>query len=103
MVGNRDFLLGADMIDACHAHALTDPWRLQAFGQQHLITHGDAWCLDDQKYLQFREMVRHASWQSAFLAKPLSERLLAARGMREASRPRIIPGQLASLRPADAP
>lgn len=88
MVGNRDFLLGPDMIEACHAHALPDPWVLQAFGQAHLITHGDAWCLDDTEYLRFRQDVRSAPWQTAFLARPLEARLALARGMREASEAR---------------
>lgn len=85
MVGNRDFLLGDDMIAACHAHALPDPTVLHAFGQQVLLTHGDALCLADQAYLRFRAQVRQPSWRDAFLAKPLDERLAVARQMREAS------------------
>lgn len=85
MVGNRDFLLGDDMIAACQAHALPDPTLLHAFGQHVLLTHGDALCLADQAYLRFRAQVRQPAWRDAFLAKPLDERLMVARQMREAS------------------
>lgn len=88
MVGNRDFLLGQDMLTACHAHALGDPLVLEAFGQTHLLTHGDAWCLDDTDYLSFRQQVRSPAWQAAFLAQPLSARLQTARELRDASEAR---------------
>jgi len=85
MVGNRDFLLGRDMIQACHAHALPDPTLLHAFGQNVLLTHGDAMCLADTSYLRFRAQVREPAWRDAFLTKPLTDRLAVARQMREAS------------------
>jgi len=85
MVGNRDFLLGSAMLQACHAHALPDPTVLNAFGQRTLLIHGDELCLADQAYLRFRDQVRQPSWQQAFLAAPLDARLAQARQMREAS------------------
>lgn len=85
MVGNRDFLLGTDMLSACHAHPLGDPTVLLAWGGRTLLTHGDALCLADTDYLHFRAQVRQAAWQQSFLAKPLDERLDQARRMREAS------------------
>ena len=85
MVGNRDFLLGADMAKACHAHLLDDPVMLMAFGQSLLLTHGDALCLADTDYLRFRAQVRTKDWQAAFLTKPLAERLAIAAQMRMAS------------------
>ncbi len=85
MVGNRDFLLGDDMLQACAAHRLADPTVLDAFGQRHLLIHGDSLCLADTAYLQFRAQVRQPAWQSAFLAAPLGARLEQARRMREAS------------------
>ena len=88
MVGNRDFLMGPELMAACGAHALPDPLILTAFGQRHLITHGDAWCLEDTSYLAFRAQVRHTGWQHAFLSRPLSERLETARQMRAASEAR---------------
>lgn len=88
MVGNRDFLLASAMAEACHARLLDDPTILVAHGQRHLLTHGDAWCLDDTGYLAFRGQVRQPAWQAAFLAQPMDTRLVAARGLREASEAR---------------
>ena len=88
MVGNRDFLLGQAMLEACHAHRLADPTVLHAFGQQSLLIHGDALCLVDTDYLAFRAQVRNPAWQQAFLAHPLQARLAQARQMREASQMR---------------
>jgi len=85
MVGNRDFLLGRDMLAACNAHHLQDPTILTAFGQRTLLIHGDELCLADRPYLRFRAQVRHRAWQQAFLAAPLSARLEQARQMRAAS------------------
>lgn len=85
MVGNRDFLLGPEMIEACLAHPLGDPTLLHAFGQRTLLLHGDELCLADTAYLRFRAQVRNPAWQQAFLAAPLPARLDQARQMREAS------------------
>lgn len=85
MVGNRDFLVGPDLIAACSGHALSDPTVLTAWGQSILLMHGDELCLTDTEYLRFREMVRQPSWQSQFLGQPLPARQAAARQMREAS------------------
>ncbi|MES2089268.1 MAG: UDP-2,3-diacylglucosamine diphosphatase [Pseudomonadota bacterium] len=85
MVGNRDFLLGPEMVSACHAQPLADPTVLEAFGQRILLIHGDALCLADQAYLRFRAQVRQPAWRHNFLAKPLAERLTIAKQMREAS------------------
>lgn len=86
MVGNRDFLLHADMMQACHAHALPDPMVLEAFGQRHLLTHGDAWCLNDAPYQAFRSKIRHPDWIAQFLSQPLDARLGVARQMRTDSK-----------------
>ena len=88
MVGNRDFLMGQALAAACGAHLLDDPTVLAAFGQRHLLTHGDAWCLADTEYLAFRRQVRDAQWQRRFLTLPLAARLDTARGLRTASEAR---------------
>ncbi|MFY9510582.1 MAG: UDP-2,3-diacylglucosamine diphosphatase [Rubrivivax sp.] len=88
MVGNRDFLLGAQMLRACGAMALPDPTLLQAWGQHVLLSHGDALCLDDSDYQAFRREVRSSRWQAEFLAKPLSERLAIAADIRRQSQMR---------------
>jgi UDP-2,3-diacylglucosamine hydrolase len=85
MAGNRDFLVGPDMLAACGMQALADPTVLNAFGQRWLLSHGDALCLDDKPYQAFRAQVRGAAWQAEFLARPLEQRRALARQMREAS------------------
>jgi len=70
MRGNRDFLLGADFAAASGATLLYDPTLLRWDGHSLLLSHGDAWCLDDRDYLAFRAQVRSPAWQAAFLAKP---------------------------------
>lgn len=85
MVGNRDFLLGDEMLAACGVEGLPDPTALSAFGERVLLTHGDAWCTGDLLYQQFRTQVRNPLWQSQVLARPLAERRLMARSLRSES------------------
>lgn len=75
MAGNRDFLVGSDMLRDCGLVPLADPTRAIAFGQQLLLTHGDALCLGDTAYQKFRAMVRNPAWQQQLLALPLAERV----------------------------
>ena len=88
MHGNRDFLVGPAFMDACHASLLDDPTVLTFAGQRWLLSHGDALCLDDLDYMAFRQQVRSAGWQCAFLAQPLAERQALAREMRRQSEAR---------------
>lgn len=88
MCGNRDFLVGAELLRDCGVLALPDPTVLVAFGERLLLSHGDALCLDDIEYQRFRAQVRTPAWQQAFLARPLAERAQIARGMREHSEQR---------------
>jgi UDP-2,3-diacylglucosamine hydrolase len=85
MPGNRDFLVGAQMLKTCGVMALPDPTVLQAFGERVLLAHGDALCLADRPYQDFRQMVRGEAWQQTFLAKPLSERRILGDRMRSES------------------
>ena len=88
MHGNRDFLVGQALMDFCHARLLDDPTVLGFAGQRWLLSHGDALCLDDTDYMQFRKLVRSSAWQNDFLAKPLAERQAIARGLRQQSEAR---------------
>lgn len=88
MVGNRDFLLGTQWLQWVGAQGLPDPTVLVAWDQRVLLTHGDALCLDDKPYQQFRAQVRGLDWQRGFLARPLAERQELARQMRAASQAR---------------
>jgi len=85
MVGNRDFLLGAEMLAACGVRQLADPTVLTAFGRRLLLSHGDALCLSDVAYQQLRRTVRQPAWQAAALAQPLAARRALARQMRDES------------------
>ena len=82
MPGNRDFLVGPAFLSDCGVHALRDPCLLHWGAQRILLSHGDALCLDDHAYQDFRLRVRHNDWQSEFLAKPLPQRLALARAIR---------------------
>jgi UDP-2,3-diacylglucosamine hydrolase len=85
MAGNRDFLLGARYAEASGLQLLADPTVLVLGQERILLSHGDALCLDDVRYMQFRAMVRNPAWQQGMLAKPLAERKALARQMREQS------------------
>jgi UDP-2,3-diacylglucosamine hydrolase len=85
MAGNRDFLVGRELLQQCGLMSLPDPTVIDAWGRRVLLTHGDSLCLGDVPYQAFRTQVRTASWRSEFLAKPLEERRRIARGMRDAS------------------
>lgn len=88
MGGNRDFLIGSDMLNSAGMLALPDPTALRAFGLQVLLTHGDALCLSDTAYQHFRAQIRAPHWLARFLALPLAERRERARHMRDASEQR---------------
>jgi len=85
MVGNRDFLVGAEMLKSCGVLALSDPTVLIAFGERLMLTHGDALCIADVPYQRFRSMVRSPAWRGDFLSRPLSDRYKAARDVRQES------------------
>jgi UDP-2,3-diacylglucosamine hydrolase len=88
MHGNRDFLVGPRFMALCHTTLLADPTVLGFNHQRWLLSHGDALCLGDVDYLQFRREVRSPAWQRSFLARPLAERQAIARGLREQSEAR---------------
>lgn len=88
MRGNRDFLAGEAFTRACGVQLLEDPTILDFAGQRWLLSHGDALCLADTDYLQFRALVRSAAWQREFLGQPLEQRKAVARELRERSEAR---------------
>ena len=88
MHGNRDFLLGGGFAQASGCQLIDDPCVLQLGSFRWLLSHGDAWCLDDTDYLAFRARVRQTEWQTAFLSEPLPAREAVARQLREQSEQR---------------
>lgn len=85
MHGNRDFLLGGAFAETSGVRLIADPCVLEYAGQRWLLSHGDAWCLEDRSYQSFRQMVRAPDWQRGFLARPLAEREALARMARHTS------------------
>jgi UDP-2,3-diacylglucosamine hydrolase len=85
MHGNRDFLLGPQFLAHCQGRLLDDPCVLTVGGQRWLLAHGDALCLEDHSYLEFRAQVRSEPWQQAFMGKPLAQRQDIARQLRAQS------------------
>ena len=83
--GNRDFLLGDVFANAAGITLLPDPVALEFGGNRWLLTHGDALCLGDVEYQQFRALVRSSAWQHAFLAQSVPERQRMARELRAGS------------------
>ncbi len=82
MCGNRDFLVGEAFTRACGVRLLHDPSILSFAGQRWLLSHGDALCLADTSYMQFRALVRSPAWQQEFLGKPLQQRKAIAHDLR---------------------
>jgi UDP-2,3-diacylglucosamine hydrolase len=110
MRGNRDFLIDAPGVaehrsftQCGDARLLEDPCVIDLFGVPVLLAHGDALCIDDTAYQQFRAQTRDLAWQTEFLARPLDERLKIARQLRERSEheKRIKAGHLMDVNDAE--
>lgn len=91
MHGNRDFLIGnrlsgADFCAATGATLLPDPTRIDLYGTPALLMHGDTLCTADVAYQNFRNKMRDPTWQRIFLQRPLAERQVTARQLRELSK-----------------
>jgi UDP-2,3-diacylglucosamine hydrolase len=85
LYGNRDFLMGPALMAAVGCTQLPDPSVLSFAGQRWLLSHGDALCLADTDYMQFRAMARSEKWQTDFLGQALPTRLELGRAMRAQS------------------
>lgn len=86
MHGNRDFLIGERFAAETGVELLPDPWLANLYGQDVLLSHGDALCIDDVKYQETRSITRNPEWQKMMLAKPLVERQAIAAQARADSR-----------------
>ena len=85
MHGNRDFLIGEDFCNRCGAELLPDPTVIDLDGTPTLLMHGDSLCTEDVEYQKFRANMRNAHWQQMFLQRPLADRQMVARQLREIS------------------
>lgn len=85
MAGNRDFLVGPAFLQSCGVQPLQDPTLLLWGEQRIVLSHGDALCLDDTAYQEFRALSRTPEWQTRFLSLPLAQRQALAQSMRAQS------------------
>lgn len=85
MHGNRDFLLGVDYCQRIGATLLDDPTVIDLYGIPTLLMHGDSLCTADVEYQKFRANIRNLKTQQMLLARPLKDRQLMARQLRELS------------------
>ena len=88
MVGNRDFLAGDAFLQATGMTGLADPTVLVWGERRMLLSHGDALCLDDVEYQQFRTLSRSAAWQQQLLSQPLAVRRAIGKSARSESEQR---------------
>lgn len=84
MHGNRDFMIGEQFAAETGVTILSDPVVVALYGQNVVLSHGDALCTDDVHYQKVRAMTRDPDWQSMMRAKSLQERIaLAAEARKE--------------------
>ena len=87
MHGNRDFLMGDQLLSHIHAKQLAPMVKLQ-FNESKdeiLLVHGDELCTDDIQHQVFRKMVQTSDWKKKFGSKPLIERQKIAGSLRASS------------------
>lgn len=85
MHGNRDFLVQEHYSNLAGMKLLSAEHKIDLYGEQVLLMHGDSMCTDDIPYQQFRAMVRNPVWQKEFLARSPQERMQIALQARDAS------------------
>ncbi|QBM17399.1 UDP-2,3-diacylglucosamine hydrolase [Marinobacter sp. JH2] len=85
MHGNRDFLIGEDFCERAGATLLDDPTVIDLYGSLTLLMHGDSLCIDDVEYQKFRANMRNPKTVEMLLARPLEDRQLMARQLRQIS------------------
>ncbi len=86
MHGNRDFMVGARLMQAMGATLLDDPAVARLRSDRLLLSHGDLWCVKDIEYQKLRRKVRSVWWQWLMLRFPLKKRLEIAHNARMKSR-----------------
>ena len=79
--GNRDFLITGDYLQSFGISLVE-----KIVGPDLIVIHGDELCTNDNDYQEFRNKVRTTSWADTFLNKPLVERQMIAKSLRQASR-----------------
>jgi len=85
MHGNRDFLIGEKFSKDTGVKIIPDPFEFNFNNEKVLLSHGDALCIDDTDYINFRNQVRNTKWQNDFLNKSIEERENIAAKLRDDS------------------
>ncbi len=83
MHGNRDFLIGPAFAADTGVTLIDDPMVLD---DATLLSHGDAFCIDDGAYQEVRTLFRSPEWQRDILSQSLTARRELARSLRAQSR-----------------
>ncbi|HIO04852.1 MAG TPA: UDP-2,3-diacylglucosamine diphosphatase, partial [Gammaproteobacteria bacterium] len=86
MHGNRDFLIGEKFCEDTGVTLLEDPCKLELFGKDTLLMHGDLLCTKDVAYQEFRNTSRNPQWKKEFLDKPIEERRKITQELRTKSK-----------------
>ncbi len=100
MHGNRDFAIGDSFASAAGVRLLPDPYELVLPEWSFVLSHGDALCLDEPRYVAYRAKVRDPAWLQKTLARPRWLRQLLGRYIRWKSNRRKQPGVYSDLTPA---
>jgi UDP-2,3-diacylglucosamine hydrolase len=87
MHGNRDFLMGSELLAHIHSQQLESEVKLISSGNKSgiLLVHGDELCTDDTQHQIFRKLVKTNDWQNQFKSKSLIEREKIAESLRTKS------------------
>ncbi|MGY0399946.1 MAG: UDP-2,3-diacylglucosamine diphosphatase [Ostreibacterium sp.] len=84
--GNRDFLLAKDYAEQCAMQLLPEIKKIDLYGVDTVVMHGDTLCTDDKDYINFRNKVRSLEWQRKVLKWPIWLRRLKASQLRRQSK-----------------
>ena len=83
--GNRDFLIGSEFESETGVKILADQHTFNIGEKKIMISHGDAFCVDDVEYQEMKREIRSDSWKKDFLTKSISERVDFANNLRTKS------------------
>ena len=83
--GNRDFLIGSEFESETGIKILEDQHTFNIGEKKIMISHGDAFCVDDVEYQEMKREIRSSSWKKDFLAKSIDERVDFANELRARS------------------
>jgi UDP-2,3-diacylglucosamine hydrolase len=85
LVGNRDFMIGADFCKTIGARLIDGP-TIETLGEQNiLLLHGDELCTDDVAYQRARRVLRHPLFKPAVAPLPFFLRMKIAQALRRKS------------------